>query len=79
MSVSLSGALPKKGDLNGLPEIFSALLQHPDRVQLVVAAVKTKTIKQDVESGERTPTISIVAIEALTDDTDAAPAGGDRG
>jgi hypothetical protein len=68
VSVALSGALPKEWEDNGLGAIVADLLSDTEDTQIIIAAVRTKSIKIDVQKDNmRTPTIEIVRIEAMTE------------
>ncbi len=69
MSAKFSGRLPK-GDANGLAPIGRELLDEPKKVQVVVALIDCSKITDDVDNGDRIPTIRVRRIEAITDPDD---------
>lgn len=65
----LSASLPK-GEKNGLDGMAQDLLDRPDDVRIIVAAVRPKEIVTDVESGDRTVRLGIGALEVITSTED---------
>jgi hypothetical protein len=69
VSASLSGRLPK-GEANGLGPIGRQLLEEPDQVQVAVVLLDCSKITEEVDTGDRVPTIRIRRIEAIVDRDD---------
>lgn len=65
----LSSRLPK-GDANGLGPLVQKLLDDPEQVQVVVALVDCQKITDDIDSGDRIPTLRVRRIEGVTDSGD---------
>jgi hypothetical protein len=66
MTVNISAQFTKKTrDRNGLEAIEKAILADPETRHIVVAVVEPKFSKRDFADGSETPTVRVVAIEAL--------------
>lgn len=75
MGVNISATWTKETrPKNGLEAITKSILEDEERAYMVVALVRPKFSKKDFESGTETPTVKVVAVEALTDEADAKTA-----
>ena len=73
MSVKLSGRLPDYPE-NGLVAIAHRLVQQPEDVVVVVVRLDTARLTTDLDSGDIVPTVRILSIEPLRDDSEAQTA-----
>jgi len=68
MTVKIAGKLPKH-DRNGITfESLRGFLSDPGRPQLAVVVLETTKIVEDIENGDRIPTVGIRAIEVMDGD-----------
>jgi hypothetical protein len=72
MGAKLASALPK-GSGNGLSQIAEELVEHPEKVHVLVLLVDCSKVTSEIDSGDVVPTARIRRIEAITD-----PIDGDR-
>lgn len=64
--IKIGTKLPKKDDKNGLGAISRELLREPMKPHLAIVVLDTAKITDDIENGDRYPTVRIVAIEPIT-------------
>jgi hypothetical protein len=69
-TVRFSGKLPE-GDRNGLAAIAPALVNSPDDTHVAIVVLQTTHLSTDIKGGGTTPTVALVAIEPITQSTDA--------
>lgn len=73
MSVKLSGRLPDFPE-NGLDAISHQLCGKPEDVVVVIARLDTSRLTTELDSGDVVPTVRILSIEPLRDDSEAETA-----
>lgn len=64
MTVKISTKLPS-GERNGLGAIAAALVDNPEAVHVIVAAVDCSQITTNTDNGDVVPTARIHAVEAF--------------
>lgn len=64
MTAKISSSLPK-GDRNGLGSIMRVLVDHPQRLHVLLAVVDCKSITTDNDTGDIVPTARIRHVEAV--------------
>ncbi|MFP5360761.1 MAG: hypothetical protein ACLGHM_09730 [Actinomycetes bacterium] len=62
--MKMSGALPKE-NRNGLAARGSIMLGDPQSLHVAIVIFRTSRILEDVETGEREPTVRIVRVEPV--------------
>jgi hypothetical protein len=73
-SVKLAGRLPGSIESNGMYSVEGALVESPKERRLAVIWYDVPKITDDVETGDRVPTIRILRIEPIGDVDEASQA-----
>jgi hypothetical protein len=66
MGAKLASKLPD-GDRNGLSAIATAMVEHPDKVHVVVALVDCSKLTTNTDTGDVVPTARVRRIEVMRD------------
>ncbi len=75
MAVNISAKFGKDSELyNGLEAIAEQMLAEPHKTWTVIATVRPKFVKEDLEAGGVTPTIKVLQIEPIIGERDEGQA-----
>jgi hypothetical protein len=69
--VRLSSALPGNDDINGLDHIAAELVEHPEKLRLVLAWVDVSEVRDVTDTGARVPVVRWRRIEPVGDANNA--------
>lgn len=67
-TIKMAGKLPKDWDQNGLEHLYPDLVHNPRQQRVAIVVFDTAKITKDIANYDTTPTVRIVAIEAVSGD-----------